>query len=110
MTYQSGLNIPIQTFKEATDFWAQLLRVTREGKRRHTEREMEREKEGKRPEEREERWRRKRTCYYLLHVPARHPQRVRVFQYWGPAPQTLRILEQWKPRRLKSENQRTLES
>ena len=45
------------------------------------------------------------TCY---EHPARHPPRCSVLEVSELL--TLRILEQWKPRRSKSENQRTLES
>ena len=45
------------------------------------------------------------TCY---EHPARHPPRCSVLEVSELL--TLRILEQWKPRRPKSENQRTLES
>ena len=80
----------------------------KEGKR-HTEREMEREKEGTRSGGEEERRNGSRGLIIICcEHPAHHPQRCSVLG--ASELLTLRILEQWKPRRPKSENQRTLES
>ena len=80
----------------------------KEGKR-HTEREMEREKEGTRSGGEEERRNGSRGLIIICcEHPARCPQRCSV--QGASELLTLNVLEYWKPRRSKSENQRTLAS
>ena len=82
-----------------------------QGKReRERQRKMQGGTERKkfRGEEREERWEKGEA--WLLSAVSTLPADQRC-SVWGPSELlTLKVLEQWKPRRPKSENQRTLAS